>query len=153
MKITFGDLEIQKPINFLFPDEDELTTLELSRYLDALRKSVVLRADIPLTYGRCKSVLIEIWHVVGSQAVVLTGPQEWLLDGKQWLCLTDRELMIALVPPMIQHWGKEPPKGAGYFDSLSKMTDAIPRQDELPSTSLETPALEAPCEFTDLELV
>ena len=82
-----------------------------------------------------------------------TGPHEWLLNGKQWLCLTDRELMIALVPPMIQHWGKELPKGAGYFDGLSKMTDAIPRQDELPSTSLETPALEAPCEFTDLELV
>ena len=40
---------------------------------------------------------------------------------------------------------------SGQINDITAYTGESPA--ELPSTSLETPALEAPCEFTDLELV
>ena len=72
---TLRELESEQKI-FIEEPEGGWCTRSFSN-MDALRNSFVIEVKHPMRYRR-RRVHLEMWVAVGSEAVVITGPEEWL---------------------------------------------------------------------------
>jgi len=89
---------------------------------------------------RRRRVHLEMWVVAGSEAVVITGPEEWLPQGLRWFCFSDYEICGVLLPQIERLWGSKPGDDDSILDDLLEL---IPRDRKLlPATALSTPPAE-----------
>jgi hypothetical protein len=111
-----------------------LSTIDFDRW-EALRDSAVLKDVVTLKHRR-RRVQLEIYRVVGDQAVILAGPTQWLPLGKHWFCFSNKELCGLLASQMDKFWGPEHISSTEFAESLDKMVKNISRVDEMTRTLL-----------------
>jgi uncharacterized membrane protein YphA (DoxX/SURF4 family) len=101
--MTLRDLERLHPSQLLgkdqYPSEGPARPEDKSVYLD----HPVVSTEVLLSHGT-KRVWLELWTVVGAQALVLAGPEDWLPEGTHWFCRHDEDLIDVVMVKMDENW-------------------------------------------------
>jgi hypothetical protein len=130
---TFRELESEQKLYIEAPEGGWCT--QSFQNMDALRNSFVTDVKLPMIYRR-RRVQLEMWVVIGSEAVVITGPKKWLPQGIRWFCFSDYEICGVLIPQIESLWGSKAGDDPGILDDMLRL---IPRDVRLPATPLYTP--------------
>ena len=141
--MTLSELELTSPSQLLGGGRPTTNPppVAMDRSLYSGHNVVFTKAT--LRHGGRK-VQLELWTVVGAQALVLTGPKKWLPDGTPWFCRDDQDLCDLLIYQMEEVWGSDNYDTGDPGASLNTMCSGICRISTMPSVTGLSPTT-APC--------
>lgn len=123
------------------------TTLsEVLENVPSQLKSKTVRHTWPLKFGHHR-IKIELQLIVGSEAVVWTGPKTLLLGRKPFHCLSHSQLYMALVAGVESKWkweGKVAPRA--FVQACIELLEKIPSPSAAPDLATEETPEEPPLE-------
>jgi hypothetical protein len=132
--MTLRDLERLHPSRLLgrdeYPSEGPARPEDKSIYLT----HSVVYDEVLFQHGD-KRVDLELWIVVGTQALVFAGPRDWLPEGTPWFCRHDEDLIDVVMVKMDENWDWVSDPGT----SLAEMCARISRISTVPSATALSP--------------
>jgi hypothetical protein len=152
--MTLRELERQYPSALARGLTTEMLTSvpTKSRDKQKLLSYQVEQIYVPLSHEGC-SVELEFWTVLGSEALVFTGPLEWLPGQVPWFCRHDQDLCDLLIYRMEEMWGTANFNSGDSAESLNEMCARIPRVPKPPCIAAPIPADSNEGFTSDLQLV
>ena len=132
--MTLRDLERLHPSQLLgrdqYPSEGPARPEDKSIYLT----HPVVYDEVHFCHGD-KRVELELWIVVGAEALVFAGPKDWLPGGTPWFCRHDEDFIDVFMVKMDENWDWISDPGA----SLADMCARISRTSTVPSATALSP--------------
>ena len=132
--MTLRDLERLHPSRLLGPDEYPSEGPARPEDKSIYLTHAVVYDEVLLQHGE-KHVKLELWTVVGSEALVFAGPKDWLPDGTPWFCRHDEDLLDVVMVKMDENWDWVSDPGT----SLAEMCARISRISTVPSATALSP--------------
>jgi len=96
----------------------------------------VAYTEVLLCHGD-KRVELELWTVVGANALVFAGPKDWLPEGTPWFCRHDEDLIDVVMVKMDENWDWVSDPGTSLADMCARIsrTSTVPPETALSPTT------------------